>query len=384
MEIGIPKEVKPHEYRVAATPGDVAEMSRRGHTVVVQAGAGKGSGLGDHEYAAAGAEVVPDAATVFARGELILKVKEPQPAEYEFLRPEQILFTYLHLAAAPALADVLLKRGVGAVAYETVQKDDGSLPLLTPMSEVAGRLAPQIGAHYLERMNGGRGVLLGGVPGVPAADVVIVGAGTVGMNAAKVALGMGAMVTILDIRPDRLLQIDQVLGGRLTTLVSNSYFLESAVRRADVLIGAVYVPGARAPIVIKEDLVRRMKQGSVIVDVAIDQGGCIETSRPTTHDDPTFVAHGVVHCCITNIPGVVPRTSTYALTNATIPYALAIADKGFARAVGEDAALARGVNILRQRVVHPAVAQALGLPFRKLEEEPPTQDIAVSRLRSSA
>ena len=368
MYVGIPKELKQHEYRVAATPGGVADLCRRGHKVVVQAGAGEGSGFADEEYAAAGAEIVSEAAEVYARAELILKVKEPLPGEYPLLREGQVLFTYLHLAGVPGLAEALLARNVVAIAYETVEKDDGSLPLLTPMSEVAGRLAPQIGAHYLERMNGGRGVLLGGVPGVPAADVVIVGAGTVGINAAKVALGMGALVTILDVRPDRLVHADQIFDGRLTTLISNAYFLEQAVRRADVLIGAVYVTGARAPIVVGEELVRQMKQGSVIVDVAIDQGGCIATSRPTTHGDPTFVMHGVVHYCVSNIPGVVPRTSTFALTNATLPYVLAIADKGFVRAVREDPALARGVNIVRGHVFHPAVAQAIGQPCHNLTQ----------------
>ncbi|MHB1414797.1 MAG: alanine dehydrogenase [Chloroflexota bacterium] len=366
MHIGIPREVKEHEYRVAATPGGVADMRSHGHEVLVEHGAGEGSGFTDREYAEAGAEVVAQAAEVFARADMVLKVKEPLPSEYGFLREGLILFTYLHLAGVPGLARALLDRGVVAIGYETVEKEDGSLPLLTPMSEVAGRLAPQIGAHYLERMNGGRGVLLGGVPGVPPADVVIVGAGTVGINAARVALGLGAMVTVLDIRPERLVHIDQIFDGRLTTLASSKHFLATALRRADLLIGAVYVPGARAPIVVGEDLVRRMKKGSVIVDVAIDQGGCIATSHPTTHADPTFFRHGVVHYCVTNIPGIVPRTSTYALTNATLPYVLAIADKGLSRALSEDRALAKGLNVARGEVVHPAVAGALGLPNHDL------------------
>jgi alanine dehydrogenase len=383
MIIGVPKEVKDHETRVALVPSVVTALREAGHEVLVQTRAGEGSALTDREYMQAGAHIAQTGEEVWRKADLVVKVKEPQPSEYDFLRPGLILFTYLHLAPLPELTNRLLEARVNAIAYETIIEPDGSLPLLTPMSEVAGRMAVQVGAQYLEAPNGGRGVLLGGVPGVPAADVIIIGAGTVGMNAAKVALGMGAMVTILDIRPDRLAYVDQVLSGRLTTLVSNSYFLETAVRRADVLIGAVYVPGARAPVVIKEGLVRRMKQGSVIVDVAIDQGGCIETSHPTTHADPTFVVHGVVHCCITNIPGVVPRTSTFALTNATMPYVLAIADKGLARAVREDPALARGVNTLRHRVIHPAVAQALGLPLPEPGEETPAPGTAVPRVGSS-
>ncbi len=366
MNIGVSKEIKEHEYRVAATPGGVATLVRRGHKVAVQAGAGAASGFPDQEYAAAGAAVLEAAATVYEFAELVLKVKEPLPEEYGLLRDGQILFTYLHLAGVPGLADALLARNVVAIGYETVEKEDGSLPLLTPMSEVAGRLAPQIGAHYLERMNGGRGVLLSGVPGVPPADVVIVGAGTVGVNAARIALGLGALVTVLDVRPERLVQVDQIFDGRLVTLASNAQFLETALPRADVLIGAVYVTGARTPHVVSEDLVRTMKQGSVIVDVAIDQGGCIATSRPTTHAEPTFLKHGVVHYCVTNIPGIVPRTSTYALTNATLPYAVAIADKGFTRAVSEDPALARGVNVAWGGVIHPAVAESLGQTHRDL------------------
>ncbi|MHB1004585.1 MAG: alanine dehydrogenase [Chloroflexota bacterium] len=368
MNVGIPKEIKQHEDRVAATPGGVAELVHHGHQVFVQIGAGEGSGFPDAEYAAAGAELVGEAAEVFRRAEMIVKVKEPLPSEYELLRKNQVLFTYLHLAGVEGLAAALIKRGVLAIGYETVQKDDGSLPLLTPMSEVAGRLAPQVGAHYLERMNGGRGVLLGGVPGVPPGDVVIVGAGTVGLNAAKVALGMGAIVTILDLRPERLVYIDQVFDGRLTTLTASRYFLEMAVRRADLLIGAVYVPGARTPVAVSEAMVRLMKPGSVIVDVAIDQGGCIETSHPTTHSDPVFVKHGVLHYCVTNMPGIVARTSTYALTNATLPYVLALADKGVVKATHDDVSLAKGVNVVRGQIVHPAAAEALGLPYRPLAQ----------------
>ena len=366
MYIGVPQEIKEHEYRVAATPGGVAALVRRGHKVAVQAGAGLSSGFGDQEYAAAGAEVLASAAEVYARADMMLKVKEPLPAEYGLLREGQMLFTYLHLAGVPGLAEALQQRGLLAIAYETVEKEDGSLPLLTPMSEVAGRLAPQIGAHYLERMNGGRGVLLGGVPGVPPADVVIIGAGTVGMNAARVALGMGALVTVIDLKPERLVYVDQVFEGRLVTLAASGHFLETAVPRADLLIGAVYVPGARAPIAVGEDMVRQMKPGAVIVDVAIDQGGCIATSHPTSHGEPTFTLHGVIHYCVTNIPGVVPRTSTYALTNATLPYALALADKGFVRAVSEDSALARGVNVAWGNIVHPAVAESLEKPHHDL------------------
>ncbi|MHB1131250.1 MAG: alanine dehydrogenase [Chloroflexota bacterium] len=368
MNIGVPKEIKEHEYRVAATPGGVAALARRGHRVLVERGAGLGSGFADTEYAEAGAEIVAEAAAVYAQADMIMKVKEPLADEYPLLRQGQVLFTYLHLAGVEGLAKALRARGVLAIAYETVEKEGGALPLLTPMSEVAGRLAPQIGAHYLERMNGGRGVLLGGVPGVPPGDVVIVGAGTVGINAARVALGMGALVTVVDIRSDRLEHVDQIFDGRLVTLAASGHFLERAVRRADVLVGAVNVAGKRTPIAVSEELVKMMKPGSVIVDVAIDQGGCVATSRPTTHTAPTYKLHGVVHYCVTNIPGVVPRTSTYALTNATLPYALALADKGFARAVNEDAALRRGVNVAQGQLVHPAVAESLGEKAADLAE----------------
>lgn len=368
MVVGVPREIKPQEHRVAVTPAGVEVLRRHGHRVLVQAGAGEGSGFADGDYAAAGAEVVSSAEEVYGRAELVLKVKEPQPEEYGLLRPEQMLFTYLHLAPEPRLTRALVERGVTAIAYETVQREDGSLPLLTPMSEIAGRMAPQVGAHFLLRPQGGRGVLLGGVPGVPPGDVVILGGGVVGTNAARVALGLGARVTVVDVNPARLRALDDLFRGHVTTLMSNPYNIARVVQRADLLIGAVLVPGARAPHLVTEEMVRTMKPGSVIVDVAIDQGGSIATcDRVTTHEDPTYVKHGVVHYAVANMPGAVPRTSTLALTNATLPYALRLADLGFERAVREDPALARGVNTCRGRVTHPAVAEAHGLPYVPLE-----------------
>ncbi|MDI6893372.1 MAG: alanine dehydrogenase [Bacillota bacterium] len=367
MIVGIPKEIKADENRVAITPAGVLALAGRGHRVLVQQGAGEGSGFSDHDYEAAGATMVSREDAWGA--EMVLKVKEPLPQEYDLLRPGQVLFTYLHLAADRALTLALVEHQVVAIAYETVQLADGSLPLLTPMSEVAGRMAVQIGAHFLEKRQGGRGVLLGGVPGVPPADVVIVGGGTVGTNAAKIAFGMGARVTVLDISAERLRYLDDLFGGQVTTLMSNSYHIAQAVARADLLVGAVLIPGARAPHLVTEDMVRAMKAGSVIVDVAIDQGGVVATmDRVTTHSDPTFVKHGVVHYAVANIPGAVPRTSTLALTNVTMPYALCLADKGWRRAVGEDPPLARGVNACLGHITYPAVAEAHGLPGRALTE----------------
>ncbi|GAA1735957.1 alanine dehydrogenase [Isoptericola hypogeus] len=361
MRIGVPKEVKNHEYRVAITPAGVHELAAHGHDVLVQAGAGAGSAVTDDEYRAAGAEILGGADEVWDAAETVLKVKEPVAEEYERLRPGQVLFTYLHLAADKALTEELLARDVTAIAYETVQTDDGRLPLLAPMSEVAGRLAPQVGAATLLKGAGGRGVLLGGVPGVTAGHVVIVGAGVSGMNAARIAVGLGARVTVLDTSADALRAADRELGGRVQTLASNRLTLTEAVLDADLVVGAVLVPGAKAPVLVPNDLVARMKPGAVLVDIAIDQGGCFEDSRPTTHADPTFAVHDTVFYCVANMPGAVPRTSTYALTNVTLPYAVALADGGWREALRRDPALARGLNTHAGRVTNPGVAQAHSL-----------------------
>ena len=368
MIIGIPKEIKDNEYRVAQTPGGVEMLVQHGHRVLVQAGAGEGSGFSDEEYRRAGAEILPDAASVWNQAEMIIKVKEPLPQEYPFLRPGLILFTYLHLAAEERLTRELMERQVAAVAYETVELDDGRLSLLIPMSEVAGRMAVQVGAYYLEKPQGGRGKLLSGIPGVRPADVVIIGGGTVGINAAQIALGMGAHVIIIDKNLDRLRYLDEVLHGNLTTLASNPRNIADSVRVADLVIGAVLIPGARAPRLVTRELVRQMKPGSVIVDVAVDQGGCVETIRPTTHSNPVYVVDGVIHYGVTNMPGAVPRTSTYGLSNATLPYALLLADLGFEEAVSRNKALARGVNVYKGRITHPAVAEAFGLEYTPLEK----------------
>ena len=369
MIIGIPKEVKDNEYRVSLTPGGTETLTQSSHTVLVQAGAGEGSGFPDEEYAEAGAEVVSDAAGTWNQAEMVMKVKEPLSQEFEFLREGLLLYTYLHLAAEPEVTKQLLERKVTAIAYETVQLPNGSLPLLTPMSEVAGRMAVQVAAHYLEKMNGGRGKLLGGVPGVRPADVVIIGGGTVGINAAMIALGMGAHVTIIDINADRLRYLDEVLHGKnLTTLSSNPRNIADSVRHADVVIGGVLLPGAKAPHLVSREMIKTMNPGSVIVDVAIDQGGCIETARPTSHSDPVYVVDGVIHYCVTNMPGAVPRTSTYALSNATLPYALKLANLGFAEAVKSDSALAKGVNTYTGHVTCDGVAVAHGLERKSLDE----------------
>ena len=361
MIVGVPKEVKDRESRVSMTPAGVHEYVAHGHTVLVETSAGEGSGISDGDYAAVGARILPTHEGVFTEAEMIAKVKEPTPAEFDLLRPNQLLFTYLHLANDEPLTRTLMERNVQAVAYETVQLANGPLPLLTPMSEVAGRMSVQVGAFYLQRPNGGRGVLLAGVPGVPGAEVVIVGGGVVGTNAAQIALGMGANVTILDNNIDRLRYLDDILHGRIHTLASNAHSLAEAVAKADLVIGSVLIPGRRAPKLVTEAMVRSMRPGSVLVDVAIDQGGCIETSKPTSHSDPTFEIDGVVHYCVTNMPGAVPRTSTFALSNVTLPYGLALADHGLAAAVRRDAALAKGVNVLNGHVTHPGVAEALGL-----------------------
>lgn len=363
MIVGIPSEVKDRESRVSTTPGGVAELVAHGHEVLVEAGAGKGSGFSDDAYARAGAELVASHAEVFGRAEMIIKVKEPVPAEFDLLRENQLLFTYLHLAADEPLTRCLMEQGVQAVAYETVQLPNRSLPLLTPMSEVAGRMSVQVGAHYLQRNEGGYGVLLGGVPGVDPARVVVIGGGTVGANAAQIALGMGAHVSIIDLDVDRLRHLDLLLHGRLTTLVSSRTTIGEAVAEADLVIGGVLLPGARAPKLVTTAMVERMRTGSVVVDVAIDQGGCIETAKPTSHSQPTYEVSGVIHYCVTNMPGAVPRTSTIALSNVTLPYALALADHGLIAAAESNPSLALGINVLNGHIVYPAVAEAFDLPY---------------------
>jgi alanine dehydrogenase len=368
MIVGVPKEVKDGEQRVAATPWGVRAFREHGHTVLVQAGAGEGSRTEDGEFRDAGAEILCKPAEIYARADLILKVKEPLPDEYDLLRPGQILFTYLHLASSRGLLDALLERQVVAIGYETVQTGDGALPLLVPMSEIAGRMAVQIAARLLEAQAGGRGTLLGGVPGVPPAEVAIIGCGVVGTNAAKIAAGMGAHVTILDVDHDRLKYLDDVLGGNVITVYSNSYSIERAACYCDVLIGAVLVPGAKAPRLVTRDTVRNMKSGAVIVDVAVDQGGCVETMHATSYSDPTYVVDEVVHYGVPNIPAAVPRTATHALTNATLAWALELADQGVSGAVKSNRALAGGLNAAEGRVVHPAVAEAFDMTAVPLDE----------------
>jgi alanine dehydrogenase len=366
MLIGVPREVKDHEFRVSVTPAGVREYRGHGHQVLVERSAGEGSGFADGEYATAGAELVDSAAEVFGRAEMIVKVKEPVHHEFDLLRPEQVLFTYLHLAANAPLTLALVRNHVQAVAYETVQLENGALPLLTPMSEVAGRMSVQVGAHYLEKAHGGSGTLLAGIPGVPGAEVVVIGGGVVGANAAQIALGMGANVEIVDRSLDRLRQLDTLLHGRVNTLASNSENVAAAVRRADLVIGAVLLPGAKTPKIVSDEMVAGMRPGSVVVDVAIDQGGCIATAQPTTHSEPTYHVHGVVHYCVTNMPGAVPRTSTLGLSNATLPYGLALADYRLLGAISRDPELARGVNVINGKVTHPGVAEALGIDYTPL------------------
>jgi alanine dehydrogenase len=368
MIIGVPKEVKNHEYRVAMVPAGVMSLVGEGHTVLVQRSAGEGSGIADAEYVAAGAQMRPDAESIFAEAEMVVKVKEPLPQEYPLLHEGQVLFTYLHLAPAPELTKALLERGIVGIAYETVQLEDGSLPLLTPMSEVAGRLSVQVGAHWLEKENGGSGVLLGGVPGTPPGQVVIIGGGVVGTNAAKIALGMGANVTILDINLERLRYLADVLDGRLTVLASDRFTVEEAVAKADLVIGALLVPGAKATKVVTKAMIGRMRKGSVIVDVAIDQGGCIEGAIPTTHENPVFLIDGVTLYCVANLPGAVARTSTYALTNATFPYAKRLADLGYQKACAADPALRKGLNVHLGRLVNRAVAEGVGMEYHPYED----------------
>ena len=367
MRIGVPKEIKNHEYRVGLIPSSVLELVHHGHEVVVQEGAGLGAGLSDADYIAAGATILATADEIFASADMIVKVKEPQADERRKLRAGQILFTYLHLAPDEAQTRDLIDSGAVCIAYETVTAANGSLPLLTPMSEVAGRLAPQVGAHSLEKAQGGRGVLLGGVPGVPAAEVVILGGGVSGTHAATIAVGMGAKVTVVDRSADALKRLASQFGTSISTVFSTRAAIEELVRRADLLIGAVLVPGAEAPKLVTRDMLKTMKPGSVIVDVAIDQGGCVETSHATTHADPTYVVDGVVHYCVANMPGAVARTSTFALNNVTLPFTLALADKGWKQALIQDPHLRDGLNVCEGKLTCEPVAEAHGLPYVSAE-----------------
>lgn len=367
MIIGVPKEVKNRENRVAIVPGGVKQLVAAGHKVFIEKNAGVGAGIPDDKFKAAGATILDTAAKVWAEAQMIIKVKEPIAQEYEHMREGQILYTYLHLAAVPELAQALTKRKVSAIAYETIELADRSLPLLTPMSEVAGRVAVQAGAHYLQKHAGGKGLLLGGVPGVKRGRVTIIGGGVVGINSAKMAIGLGAQVTILDVSAKRLAYLDDVFGNGCRTLMSNPENTADAVAESDLVVGAVLITGAKAPRLVTREMVRTMERDSVIVDVAIDQGGCIETIRPTTHDDPVYVEENVVHYGVTNMPGDVPKTSTYALTNVTIKYALDIAQKGFRDALAADESLRKGLNAFQGKITHAAVAEALSMPFQKYE-----------------
>ncbi|AYY13604.1 alanine dehydrogenase [Actinobacteria bacterium YIM 96077] len=368
MRVGIPTEIKNNEYRVAMTPAGVHELVRHGHEVMVETHAGWGSSIDDDEYAAAGARILGSPDDIWGAADLVCKVKEPVADEYARMRPDQVLFTYLHLAASRECTQALLDSGITGIAYEAVQADNGHLPLLAPMSEVAGRMATQVGAHFLERGHGGRGIVLGGVPGTRAARVVVIGAGVAGMNAAVIAAGMMADVWVVDKDVDRLREVEAVHGGRMQTVTSNLYEVESAVLDADLVIGAVLVPGARAPVLVRDDMVARMRSGSVLVDVAIDQGGCFESSRPTTHDQPTYRVHDSVFYCVANMPGAVPHTSTYALTNVTLPYVMQLADRGWREAMRADPALARGLNTHAGQLTYAPVAETHGLAVTDLDE----------------
>lgn len=369
MKIGVPKEVKDQEYRVGMTPGGCRSLVSSGHQVFVQAGAGDGSGFEDEEYRAAGVTVLANADEVWERADMVIKVKEPVEPEYHRLRPGHLLFTYLHLAPLPKLTDILLEREVTGVAYETITgRTPGSLPLLAPMSEVAGRMSVLVGATHLQRAHGGRGVLISGVPGVLPGEVVILGGGIVGLNAIKIAFGIGARVTVLEANPERMRYIDDIFHGGVTTLASNPHSIETSIENADLVIGAVLIPGYSAPKLVTRDMLRVMKKGSVLVDVAVDQGGCFETTRPTTHSNPTYEVDGIVHYCVANMPGAVPRTSTFALTNATLNLALALANKGFVRAVEEDPHLRAGVNVHRGHITCQPVADSQGKPYKPLAE----------------
>lgn len=368
MIVGVPKEIKNNENRVAITPAGVAAFVQSGHSVRIETNAGLGSGFTNEDYSAQGAQIVDSAAEAWA-ADMVMKVKEPLPSEYAYFKEDMILFTYLHLAPEPELTRALMEKKVVAIAYETIQLDNGALPLLMPMSEVAGRMSVQIGAQFLEKQYGGKGVLLGGVPGVPKGEVVVLGGGIVGYNAAKMAVGLGANVTILDVNADRLRQLEDLFQGRVQTLISNSFNIASAVKKADLLVAAVLIPGARAPRLVTEEMVKTMTPGSVIVDVAIDQGGSVETiDRITTHDNPTYEKHGVLHYAVANMPGAVARTSTLALTNVTIPYAVQLANKGYAQAIRDNRPLAKGVNVIDGKVTYKAVADAHNLPYAPIEE----------------
>ena len=367
MIVGLPKEIKDNEYRVGLTPAGVRALTDAGHACLVEKSAGEGSGFGDALYEKAGAQIIDSADDVWGRADMIVKVKEPIAPEYPRMREGQLLFTYLHLAPDRKLTDELLKRKVTGIAYETITDRRGGLPLLTPMSEVAGRMAIQVGAHYLEKMAGGRGILLGGVPGVPAARVVIIGGGVVGTNAAKMAVGMGAHVTMIDNNLDRLRELDDIFLSKISTLASSAYMIHDAVSNADLIVGAVLVPGAAAPRLVTRGMLKDVPDGAVIVDVAVDQGGCIETTHPTTHSDPTYYVEGVLHYCVANMPGAVPRTSTFALTNATLPYAVTLANKGFFEAIRTDNGLKEGVNTYAGHCTYQAVAESQGLAYTSID-----------------
>ena len=368
MIVGVPKEVKDDEYRVAMLPVGVEELVSRGHKVVVQAGAGLGSGLADHAYLQAGAELVSTGLDVFLQADLIVKVKEPMVSEWEYIRPGQMLFTYFHFASYEPLTKAMIKSGAVCLAYETVESPDRSLPLLIPMSEVAGRMAIQEGAKYLEKPMGGRGILLGGVPGVAPAKVLVLGGGIVGTQAAKMAAGLGAKVTILDVSLKRLRYLADVMPANVTTMMSNEYTIRKLIKDHDLIVGAVLIPGAKAPNLITRDMLKEMRPGTVVVDVAVDQGGCIETCKPTTHEDPVYVVDGVLHYCVANMPGAVPYTSTIALTNATLPYALQLANKGWKKACEDNLELKLGLNVVNGKVVYKAVAEAFGLKYTPIEQ----------------
>jgi alanine dehydrogenase len=366
--IGIPSEVKDHEYRVGMVPAAVHSLTKAGHQVIIQQGAGLGSSIPDEDYVEAGGEIVPDAATVYGRAEMVVKVKEPIEQEYPLLKRGQTLFTYLHLAPLPELTSVLLEKEITGVAYETIEDRQKRLPLLTPMSEVAGRMAVMVGATFLQKAHGGRGTLIAGVPGVPAGDVVILGGGIVGTNSIHMAHGLGASVTVLDTNIDRLREIDDLFHGAITTLASNEYNLRNSLRRADLFIGAVLIPGRAAPKLVTRDMLKLMKEGAVVVDVAVDQGGCLETTHATTHSNPTYVVDGIVHYCVANMPGAVPRTSTFALNNVTLPYALALANKGVLAAAAGDPGLQLGINTYKGHITYEAVAESQGQPYKPLKD----------------
>ncbi|MBL8188294.1 MAG: alanine dehydrogenase [Acidobacteria bacterium] len=368
MIIGLPKEIKDNESRVGLTPAGVKTLSDFGHTVLVETSAGIGSGISDDEFRAAGGQIVETADEVWQRGEMVVKVKEPVGPEYQRMREGQLLFTYLHLAPDPKLTQAMLDSKITGVAYETITNDDGHLPLLTPMSEVAGRMAVQVGAHYLQKPEGGRGVLMGGVPGVLPAKTVIIGGGVVGINSIKMAVGLGANVTVLDKNLERLRYLDDIFGAQIKTLMSNDYNVQESIANADLVIGAVLIPGAAAPHLVKKAMLKTMHKGAVIVDVAVDQGGCIETTHPTTHSNPTYYVDDVLHYCVANMPGAVPRTSTFALTNATLPFAVKLANKGFKDAIAKDKHLKAGVNTYAGHITYEAVAESQNLPYKSLDE----------------